>query len=94
MPVLGLSYAYLSNHRGAVHGIPDKGKTVRNKTVDREEIKLVENYLTYTELDSLDAYATKGTTGWVISCTAHNFHKYKKLFSKMIESFCIEDAED
>lgn len=75
-------------------GIPDKGKTVRNKTVDREEIKLVENYLTYTELDSLDAYATKGTTGWVINCTARNFHKYKKLFSKMIESFCIEDAED
>jgi len=75
-------------------GIPDKGKTIRNKTVDREEIKLVENYLTYTELDSLDAYATKGTTGWVISCTAHNFHKYKNLFSKMIESFCIEDAED
>jgi hypothetical protein len=70
-------------------GIPDKGKTVRNKTVDRKEIILIENYLTYAGPDSLDAYATKGTTGWVINCMAHNFHKYEKLFSKMIESFCV-----
>ncbi|MBI2846864.1 MAG: hypothetical protein HYX82_03185 [Chloroflexi bacterium] len=73
-------------------GIPDKVKTVKNKTVDNGEMTVVENYLSFNETDSLSIYAAKGMTGWVISCTGlgFNFHHHKSLFEKMIESFRVE----
>lgn len=73
-------------------GIPDKVKTVKNKTVDNGEMTVLENYLEFNKPESLSVYATKGTTGWVISCNDLylNFHHYKSLFEKMIESFRVE----
>jgi len=75
-------------------GIPDKVKTVKNKTVDNGEMTVVENYLEFNEPESLGVYATKDTTGWVISCDDLylNFHQYESLFEKMIESFRIEQT--
>jgi len=73
-------------------GIPDKVKTAKNKTVDNDEITVVEHYLEFNRPESLSVYATKDTTGWVISCDDLylNFHHYKSLFEKMIESFRVE----
>ena len=71
-------------------GIPDKGRAIKNKTVDGGEVVAVDNYLTYSDTDSIYAYAVKGTTGWVISCTALNFHKYKGIFNKLVESFRVQ----
>jgi hypothetical protein len=55
-------------------GIHDKVETVKNNTVDNGEMTVVENYTAFNEPDSLSAYATKGTTGWVISCNDLNFN--------------------
>jgi len=74
-------------------GIPDKVRAIKNKTVDSGEVMVVDNYLTYTDPYSINAYAVKGTTGWVISCTALNFHKYKGLFSKLVESFRVQHID-
>ncbi len=73
-------------------GIPDKVKTAKNKTVDNGEITVVEDYLEFNRPESLSVYATKDTTGWVISCNDlySNFHHYKSLFEKMIEGFRVE----
>jgi len=73
-------------------GISDKVKTVNNLTVDNGEMTVVENYLEFNKPESLSVYATKDTTGWVISCNDlnFNFHHYKGLFEKMIESFRVE----
>ena len=71
-------------------GIPDKGRVIKNKTVDCGEMMLVDNYLTYSDTDSIYAYAVKGTTGWVVTCTALNFHKYKGIFNKLVESFRVQ----
>jgi hypothetical protein len=71
-------------------GIPDKVKAIKNKTVDGGEVMAVDNYLTYSDTDSIYAYAVKGTTGWVISCTSLNFHKYKGVFNKLAESLRVQ----
>ena len=71
-------------------GIPDKVKTAKNKTVDNGEITVVEDYLEFNRPESLSVYATKDTTGWVISCNDLYIHHYKSLFEKMIESFRVE----
>jgi len=71
-------------------GIPDKVRAIKNKTVDGGEMMAVDNYLTYSDTDSIYAYAVKGTTGWVISCTALSFHKYKGIFNKLVDSFCVQ----
>jgi hypothetical protein len=73
-------------------GIPDKVKTVKNNTVDNGELTVVEHYLEFNKPESLSAYATEDRTGWVISCDDLylDFHHYKSLFEKMIESFRVE----
>ena len=73
-------------------GIPNKVKTVNNNTVDNGEMTVVEHYLEFNRPESLSAYATEDTTGWVICCTdfMHDFHRHKSVFAKMIESFCVE----
>ncbi len=73
-------------------GIPDKIESIKNKAADNGEIELVENYVVPKEPESIDAYAVRGTTGWVINCftTTFSVSKYKKLFSKIIDSFSIE----
>ncbi len=73
-------------------GIPDNVKTVKNNTVDNGEMTVVEHYLEFNRPESLSAYATKDTTGWVVCCTdlKYHFHRNKSVFEKMIESFCVE----
>lgn len=74
-------------------GIPDKVRAIKNKTVDDGEVMVVDNYLTYADTDSIYAYAVKGTTGWVIICTAINFHKYTRLFNKLVENFRVQHTD-
>jgi len=73
-------------------GIPDKVKIVKNNTVDNGEMTVVENCWAFNEPNSLSAYATRGATGWVISCTdfIYDFHRHKSVFEKVIESFRVE----
>ncbi len=71
-------------------GIPDKVRAIKNRTVDGGEVMAADNYLTYSDTASIYAYAVKGTTGWAIICTASNFHKYKGMFNKLVESFRIQ----
>jgi hypothetical protein len=76
-------------------GIPDKIETVKSATSDNREMTTAEHYAELARPDSLSAYATRGATGWVIDCTdlTYNFHHYKSLFQKMIESFRADQTE-
>jgi len=75
-------------------GIPDKVRTVKNNTVDNGEMTVVEHYLEFNRPESLSVYVTEDTTGWVICCTdlVHDFRRHKRVFQKMIESFCVEQT--